>query len=234
MALTELKGGSNRVFRIDLADGSALVLKTYDDVRGKLPIAEAYAAGLLAGLDLPVTRYLLVDETQRRLPFRFVVTNHLPGVPVQSVADAPDIADAYRQMGAALRQLHKVKLAGYGRFGDGGLTTAVATNAEFVRRRAKSAFAEFRRSGASEELAHELEVQIDRTSTTPPGAPAPCSLTTTFIPTTCLVVRDGDDRLQLSGIIDLGNALCRRRRLRSRQDAVLLRARCARLNAGDS
>src|SRR5882757_5931453 len=36
-AVTELVGGSNKAFRIDLARGDAVVLKAYDALRGKLP-----------------------------------------------------------------------------------------------------------------------------------------------------------------------------------------------------
>ena len=46
LALTELSGGSNAAYRIELADGSSLVLKTYDELRGKAPDGEAYATAM--------------------------------------------------------------------------------------------------------------------------------------------------------------------------------------------
>src|ERR1700712_612384 len=82
VAVEELTGGSNATSRIDLADGSSVVLQTYDAIRGKLPIREAYASSLVAGLGLPTTRYLMLDETRTLLPYPFALTSYLPGVPV--------------------------------------------------------------------------------------------------------------------------------------------------------
>lgn len=65
VAITELAGGSSKVFRIDLEDGSAVVLKRFaaDYLH---PRKDAYAASLLAGIDVPVTRYLRQATSSRR------------------------------------------------------------------------------------------------------------------------------------------------------------------------
>ena len=92
IAIAEMEGGSSPVFRIELASGERLVLKTYTDLRAKTPGKEAFAARQLRDLGVPVTRYLMLDETQTRLPFRFALTNHLPGVTAGSLKDHPGIA----------------------------------------------------------------------------------------------------------------------------------------------
>jgi hypothetical protein len=65
--ITRLHGGGSGVFRLDLEDGTNLVLKTFiaDHLH---PRKDAYAASLLEGSGLPVMRHLLVDESQTRLP----------------------------------------------------------------------------------------------------------------------------------------------------------------------
>ena len=78
LSADRLPGGSGASWRIDLEGGAAVVLKIYDD-RKNLPRHDTHVARLLAALDLPVTQYLLVDDSQTRLPFRFALTNFIPG-----------------------------------------------------------------------------------------------------------------------------------------------------------
>ena len=58
LAITDIKDGSGRVFRVDLADGSAVVLKHYDEhyKQHYVVSGERYAERLLEKLDLPITR----------------------------------------------------------------------------------------------------------------------------------------------------------------------------------
>jgi len=204
--LVRLKDDGNVVFRVDLADGSAVVLKTFDDRIVKAIKDEACAAGLLDGVDLPLTQFLLVDETYERLPFRFAITNHLPGEPVTAHRDAPDVPDAYREMGRALRQLHTVRLPAYGRFSDGTLSAPVATNAEAVRRRITHAFGQFRRYGADEHLASALEAMVERDFDAATWSAGATFAHDDLQPYNVLVQRDATGRLRLSGVIDFGNA----------------------------
>ena len=136
VAITDIKDGSGRVFRLDLADRSAVVLKHYDEhyKQHYVVSGERYAERLLEPLDLPITRYLLQDESLARLPFPFAIANYLPGVTAKSLANEPDVADAWRQMGMLLRKLHSVAAPGYGKFGPDGVLDAMLTNAEAMRR----------------------------------------------------------------------------------------------------
>lgn len=207
LALTPLIGGSNRVFRIDLADGSAVVLKTYDDLRAKFPAREAHAARLLEGLNLPVTRYLALDETCARLPFRYAITNYLPGETAGSLRGDPGIADVYRQMGELLRKLHGVKLPAFGHFDDRGtIEPPVANQADYMRSVADHAFAQFRRYGGAATLAERLAAIVAARRDVFVQSRGPVFAHDDMHPRNVLVVRDSEGRLQLSGLIDFGNA----------------------------
>lgn len=206
VASVELAGGGSPVFRLDLANGSSVVLKTYRDLLQKAPLKEAYAARLLDGLDLPVTRYLALDETRTRLPFRFAITNHLPGVTVGSLAGEPDVADLYRQMGALLRKLHAVPMAAYGHFDETGIVAPVATNQQFLREQAAHAFGQFRHFGGDTALARQLEGIVAPRTHQVGHSRGAVFAHDDFHPDNVLAERGTDGQLKLTGLIDFGNA----------------------------
>ncbi|MGV8954339.1 MAG: phosphotransferase family protein [Cypionkella sp.] len=205
-AIVAMDGGSSPVFRIDLVGGGAMTLKTYDKLSHEMPVREAYAAGLLRHLDLPVTRYLALDEIYSRLPFRFAITNHLPGVTVGSLKDEPDIADLYRQMGMALRQLHTVSLPGYGPFGDGSIAELSANHATYIRGLAAHAFGQFRHYGGDEALALQLQSIVSAFEPITAHSLGAVFAHDDLHPNNVLAERDASGRLQLTGVIDFGNA----------------------------
>ncbi len=206
VAVTELAGGSNKAFRIDLADGAAVVLKTYDDLGATLPASEAYASRLLAGLDMPVTHYLAVDESLTRLPFRFALTNHLPGVTAASLRDDPGIADVYRQMGVLLRRLHAVHLLAFGHFDATGIHDPVPDNAISMQRTAAHAFAQFRKYGGDPALADRLARIVAARAELFAQSGGPVFAHDDFHVGNILSERDADGHLRLTGLIDFGNA----------------------------
>ena len=208
LAITDIKDGSGRVFRVDLADGSAVVLKHYDEhyEQHYVVSGERYAERLLEKLDLPITRYLLQDESLTRLPYPFSITNYLPGVTVKSLAGEPDIADAWREMGRLLRRLHAVPTPGYGKFGPDGVIDPVATNAEAMRRSFAYTFAQFRKYGADEALAIKLEAIVADRFDVMTWSAGPVFAHHDFHPNNVLVDRDTNGVLRLSGLIDFGNA----------------------------
>lgn len=109
-------------------------------------------------------------------------------------------------MGRALRKLHSVALPGYGHFSDGGLANPVATNREFVRKRAIDAFAQFRRYGGDEGLARALEALVERHFAVAIWSAGAVFAHNDFHPNNVLACRDGKGRLYLSGVLDFGNA----------------------------
>jgi Ser/Thr protein kinase RdoA (MazF antagonist) len=208
LAITDVKDGSGRVFRLDLADGSAVVLKQYDrhHTQHHAVSGERYAERLLEELDVPITRYLLQDESLTRLPYPFAITNYLPGVTVKSLRDEPDIADLYRQMGALLRKLHSVPAPGYGTFVDEGMVDAKQTNAEQMRGGFAYHFAQFRKHGGDEALARQLEAIVADRFDAMTWSRGPVFAHDDLNPNNVLAERDAHGRLQLTGLIDFGNA----------------------------
>ncbi|MEO6395378.1 MAG: aminoglycoside phosphotransferase family protein [Devosia sp.] len=205
-AITGLAGGSDAAFRLDLADGTTLVLKTYDDLTGKAPAGESYATGLLANLDLPVARYLLRDETCTRLPFRYAITTYLRGSAVATFRDDPEIIALYREMGALLRRLHTIRLPGFGHFDADGVCHPVPDNATYMLGLAEHAFAQFRKYGASDKLATRLEAIVSARSDLFTQSRGPVFAHDDLHPNNVLADRDPDGRLHVTGVIDFGNA----------------------------
>ena len=206
LALSELEGGSSGSFRVDLAGGTSVVLKTYHDVIAKLPEREVYAARFLAGLDLPITRYLAVDESRTRLPHRFAVTNYLPGSSVGAFRDEPDIADLHRQMGGLLRRLHAIRLPAFGHFDAHGIIDPETDHASYMRKVAAHAFGQFRRYGADPELADRLETCVAARAAIFTHSSGAVFAHDDLNPNNVLAQRGADGRLQLTGLIDFGNA----------------------------
>jgi aminoglycoside phosphotransferase (APT) family kinase protein len=208
VAINDIKDGSGRVFRIDLADGTALVLKAYDRHYKDhyLLAGETFASRLLDGLGIPVTRYLVQDETCTLLPAPYAITNYIPGVTVKSLGGEPDIADLHRQMGASLKRLHSVRLDGYGKFGKDGVIDPHASNADQMQGAFRYHFAQFRKYGGDERLARRLEAivasRFDRVTWSRGAVFAHDDLN----PNNALAERDATGRLRLTGLIDFGNA----------------------------
>jgi len=196
------------VFRVDLADGSTVVLKAYDESYKQHYVVsgERYAERLLEKLELPITRYLLQDESLTRLPYPFAITNYLPGVTVKSLAGEADIADLYRQMGALLRKLHSVPAPGYGMFGPDGVVDARQTNAELMRGGFAYHFAQFRKYGGEEALARQLETIVADRFDAMTWSRGPVFAHDDLNPNNVLAQREANGRLQLTGLIDFGNA----------------------------
>ena len=205
VGLMRLDGGNSRVFRVDLAGGNAVILKTYER-DFVLPRKEAYASSLLADLDLPFTRFLAIDESLSRLPFRFAITNYLPGVSVDQLKGEPDVEDLYHQMGVMLRQLHSVKMPGYGRFDATGILSAQATNAEYIDGLAQDAFRTFRHYGADAPLAQRLEAIVFTRLPAVVDSAGAVFAHDDFQPHNVLAQRGSDGRLLLTGLVDFGNA----------------------------
>jgi aminoglycoside phosphotransferase (APT) family kinase protein len=171
-----LLGGGVSHWRLTLADGTRLVLRHLPET----PIAsEVYVSNLLAGLDLPTRRVLHTDDSRTLLPFAFALTNYIEGEPVRAFFGAPDRPDLFRQMGALLRQLHRIELPGFGHLGAEG-PTGPARFDDFLDQHMPSVFKGFR----ERVFAHN-----------------------DFQPGNLLAARDADGHLRLTGLIDYGSAV---------------------------
>lgn len=206
-AVTELVGGGARSFRIDRADGAPLVLKAFKDAFPYATGKEIYASQLLRDLDVPMTRFLASDESRTRLPFRFTIANYLPGLQVMQFKDEPDVGDLYRQMGSMLRKLHSVPVpGGYGAIGEEGVVDPSSTNSEYVNRRFAYSIGRFRHFGGGEALAQRLEAIFAAHADVIAESRGAVFAHDDFQPHNVLGERDAARRLQLTGLLDYGNA----------------------------
>jgi len=207
VAVVAMEGGSLPIFRVDLADGTHLVLRTYPDTSAKTPAREAFAAAQLPDIGVPVTRYLLCDESRSRLPFRFALTTYLPGVTAQNLRHHPGIPGVYREMGVLLRRLHAVPMPGYGSFDAHGLADPVGSNAKFLRAVIDRTFERFGHFGGDPVLTESLraivEMRFDDVVTHSAG---PVFAHDDLQPGNVLVTPAADGTLHVSGLIDFGNA----------------------------
>lgn len=206
VALTPLEGGSAVVYRVDRRDAPAAVLKIYHDLRQPIPARETYAAGLLAGIDVPITRFLAFDNSGTRLPYRYAVTNFLPGSAVGTFRDEPDASDLHRQMGALLRRLHSVRLPAFGPFRADGIDGPVASNAEFVMSLWGGVIERFRHYGGSLSLAARLDDIVADGVGLMTHSSGAVFAHDDFQPSNVLAQRDAAGQLQVTGLIDFGNA----------------------------
>ncbi|MBN9314611.1 MAG: aminoglycoside phosphotransferase family protein [Devosia sp.] len=206
LAVAELPGGGAWSFRVDRIKGPPLVLKAFDDAHPHATGKETYASRLLRDLDVPMTRFVASDESRTRLPFRYTIANYLPGRQVMTFKDEPDVADLYRQMGAMLRKLHTVRVDGYGSFGADGVVNPAATNAEFVDRFFLHGFDRFRHYGGGEALAQQLEAIVADHADIVAHSRGAVFAHDDFQPNNVLAERDARGRLQLTGLLDFGNA----------------------------
>jgi aminoglycoside phosphotransferase (APT) family kinase protein len=206
-AITELIGGGARSFRIDRVDGPPVVLKAFNDAVPYATGKETYASQLLRDLDVPMTRFLASDETRTRMPFRYTIANYLPGRQVMTFKDEADVGDLYRQMGTMLRKLHSVPVpGGYGAFGEQGVVDPSATNSEYLDRRFAYSMSRFRYFGGGEALAQRLEAIFAAHADVIAESSGAVFAHDDFQPHNVLGERDADGRLQLTGLLDFGNA----------------------------
>ena len=201
LSADRLPGGSGESWRIDLEGGAAVVLKIYDD-RKNLPRHDTHVARLLAALDLPVTQYLLVDDSQTRLPFRFALTNFIPGGPATAFASHRHYHDLFRQIGGLASKLHSIAMPAFGSFPN----PAYSEHSDYIRSLADHAFGQCLAHGADPTLLARLQRIFDSDF----AAIVPVTTQAVFAhddlhPGNVLAV-ETDAGLSISGLIDFGNA----------------------------
>jgi aminoglycoside phosphotransferase (APT) family kinase protein len=201
-------GGLSDVYRIDLAGTeNPLVLKIYGDEPAWIVAKEALVAGWIgerAGIRIP--RWLRVDERRTCIPFRFALTTWLRGVTVRSLIGAPGIDAAYRQMGALLRCLHAIPMTAYGHIFADGIWRPQSTNEEYMRSAFNQAFRQFRERGGEETLTRRLEEKARSRFELLRYSAGPVFCHDDVHQGNVLAEYGSDGSLQLTGLIDFGNA----------------------------
>lgn len=78
-----------------------------------------------ARTSIPMPEVVAVDTTYQAWPWRYLIKTHIPGhewAAVQPVMDPAELADAYRQIGDAVAQLHSIHFPAFGELAaDGSL-----------------------------------------------------------------------------------------------------------------
>jgi aminoglycoside phosphotransferase (APT) family kinase protein len=208
VGFARLNGGVNDVYRIDLAGAeNPLVLKIYSDEPAWIVAKEALVAGWIGGhTGLAIPRWLRVDECRTCIPFRFALTTWLPGVTVRSLIGAPGLDIAYRQMGALLRRLHAIPMTAYGYIVADGIRRPQPTNDEYMRSAFDQVFRQFRAQGGEEALTRRLERYARSRFDLLQYSAGPVFCHDDLQQGNVLVERSKEGSLQLTGLIDFGNA----------------------------
>jgi aminoglycoside phosphotransferase (APT) family kinase protein len=208
VGFARLHGGVNEVYRIDLAGAeNPLVLKIYRDEPEWIVAKEALVAGWIGErAGLPIPRWLRVDESRTRIPFRFALTTWLSGVTVRSLIGAPGIDAAYRQMGALLRRLHAIPMSAYGYIVADGIQRPRPTNDEYMRSAFDQVFRQFRAEGGEEALTRRLEANAQSRFDLLQHSTGPVFCHDDLQQGNVLVEHSKGGNLQLTGLVDFGNA----------------------------
>jgi Ser/Thr protein kinase RdoA (MazF antagonist) len=208
VGFARLHGGTSEVYRIDLAGAeNPLVLKIYADEPGWIVAKEALVAGWIGErAGLPIPRWLRVDERRTCIPYRFALTTWLPGVTVRSLIGMPGIDAAYRQMGALLRRLHTIPMPAYGYIVGDGIRRPQPTNDDYMRAAFSQAFRQFREQGGEEHLTRRLEDKAQSRFHLLQDGAGPVFCHDDLQPGNVLAEHARDGSVQLTGLIDFGNA----------------------------
>jgi Ser/Thr protein kinase RdoA (MazF antagonist) len=199
-AVLPLEGGSGKVFRVDLHDGTSVVLKNFEGK--KAPELDELAAGLLSSIDVPISKYLLVDSSCRHLPFAFALTNYILGSPATQFATHRDYRNVFVQIGVLSRKLHSVTLSGFGALAQ----PEHAGNASYVKALANHAFERFLHYGADSDLEQRLRSIFKRDFDALVPASGPAVFAHDDLHPGNILVLETEGLLTISGLIDFGNA----------------------------
>lgn len=199
--VVSLEGGTGEVYRVDLDDGTSVILKSFEG-RSAVPDLDAFAANLLAPVGIPVTQYLLIDKTRAQLPFAFALTTYLLGDRATKFAGHPDYGSLFFQIGALARKLHTITVPSFGEFPE----PAYSDSSTYVRALADHAFEQFLHHGADPRVADRLRFLFERNF----DAVVPATAQAAFAhddlhPDNVLIVETASG-LAISGLIDFGNA----------------------------
>ena len=208
VGFARLHGGTSEVYRIDLAGPkNPLVLKIYADEPAWIVAKEVLVAGWIGDrAGLPIPRWLCLDESRSLIPFRFALMTWLSGATLRSLIGTDGINAAYRQMGELLRRLHAIPMTAYGYITGDGIQQPRPTNDDYMRAAFDQAFRQFREQGGDETLTRQLEGMAQARFPFLQHNARPVFCHDDLQQGNVLAERDQNGRLQLTGLIDFGNA----------------------------
>jgi aminoglycoside phosphotransferase (APT) family kinase protein len=204
-------GEISAVFEIEFADGPpAFIVKVYPQALHWKMRKEVLVARLLDGkTTVRVPRILLTDDSRTLLDLNFLVMNRLSGETVIGLEPMLDTAEThaiYTQMGRALREIHAVTMEGFGYLGPDGIVTPFTTNRAYMLSQFERKLGDFAKLGERPALAERLNTYLKRSADLLDGCAEPRLCHYDFH-TGNLLAAQRDGRLQLTGIVDLENAI---------------------------
>ncbi|HEY4169391.1 MAG TPA: aminoglycoside phosphotransferase family protein, partial [Reyranella sp.] len=203
-----LAGEISAVFEIELADGPpGFVLKVYPETLHWKMRKEIRIADMLDGrLSVPTPRILLADDSKSLLDLNFVMTR-LEGQNLLRHEPAPSEAHSvFAQMGRALREIHAIQFEAFGYIGADGLVTPFASNRAYMLSQFERKVGGFAQLAGWPALAERLKAYVERSVPLLDACTTPRLCHYDFH-TGNVLARRLDGRLQLSGIVDLENAI---------------------------
>jgi aminoglycoside phosphotransferase (APT) family kinase protein len=205
-----LAGEISAVFEIELADGPpAFVLKVYPEAMHWKMQNEVSVARLLEGRPIPVPRILLADDSRSLLDLNFVVMNRFEGRTVsqwEPSLDRDETHAIYRQMGEALRVIHGISLESFGYLVADGVAQPFASNRAYMLSQFERKLGGFAKLGGRPALAAQLDAYLAHSAELLDGCTRPILCHYDYHSGNLLADRR-DSALQLTGIIDLENAI---------------------------
>jgi Ser/Thr protein kinase RdoA (MazF antagonist) len=137
---------------------------------------------------------------------RFALLTLLPGRSLRHWMAEPDIDQAYRQMGELLRRIHAVPMPAYGYVRGHGIDKPRSTNADYMTVEFEDVFRRFRDLGGDADLGRHLQHLAEGSVDLLAESDGPVLCHDDFHQGNVLALRGGTGGLQLSGLIDFGNA----------------------------
>ena len=210
--ISALRGGAiGTIYEIGLTgSASSLMLKIYPESLHWKMQKEVNVCALLSGrLSVSVPRVLLADDTKSVIGLNFVLMNRLDGVALRGVEptlSAGEMFAAYSQMGALLRQIHRISMPSFGYIGPDGVWTAHASNLAYMSSQFQMKLTEFVERGGDPALGDRLRAMIVERTRLLDACTTAHFCHYDFHSDNILAERR-DRSLQLSGVLDFESAI---------------------------
>jgi hygromycin-B 7''-O-kinase len=209
--IVRLDGGENsRVFELTCAEASSsFVVKVYgDDLRWKMA-KEVFVYGLLGSdAGVPTPEVLVADDSGALMPEAFLVMNKLPGAlaaGVLSWVGPRELADVYRQMGAALRAFHRTTFGAFGYLST-GIVEPHPTNRAYMEHQFAKKLREFADLGGDEAVRRSAEDGVEASVSLLDGCSQAVLCHDDLHEANVLLVQNGG-RWVIGGVLDVENAV---------------------------
>jgi aminoglycoside phosphotransferase (APT) family kinase protein len=210
--LTELRGGEiSGVYEARLAGAPSLIIKIYPDMfHWKLAKEVSIYRRLADFPELPVPRVIWHDDSKTLLPLNLLVMTKIEGQllrPLEPSLADDALFDLYAQMGRTLRQFHEVRMEAFGYLVAEGVKDPHASNEAYMLFQFDKKLREFRRFGGDAKLAERMERHVAAHAGALTGCAWPVFCHDDFHTANILVAKRSDGTWQLSGVVDVENAV---------------------------